>query len=87
MIWQDLVILAAQIVMLVGLWPTLRDKRRWPHPTTAVATGIALAAMALALGSLALWLSTTMVVCQSIAWLWMASGRQGGVPIEKARAG
>ena len=72
MIWQDLAILLAQAVMLVSLWPTLRDRSRWPHQTTCIVTGLALGVVAIALASLALWASTGIVALLACAWLRMA---------------
>jgi hypothetical protein len=72
MIWQDLTILAAQVVCLVALVPTLRDRTKWPHRGTAAATSAALIGMAIALGSLSLWFSTTLVAALAVAWARMA---------------
>jgi len=72
MIWQDYAILAAQGVMLIALVPTLRDRSRWPHRSTAATTGLSLAAMAMTLASLGLWLSAGIVALLSAAWGRMA---------------
>lgn len=72
MIWQDIAILAAQGVMLAALVPTLRDRTKWPHRTTAGVTSAALAVMAVTLYSLGLFASTTIVVGLTAAWAWMA---------------
>lgn len=72
MIWQDIAILAAQGVMLAALIPTLRDRSKWPHRTTAATTAGALAVMGVTLFSLDLLASTAIVACLTAAWAWMA---------------
>lgn len=74
MIWQDYAILASQAVMLIALYPTLRDRRRWPHRTTAAVTGASLIVLGLSLATLNLWLSTAIVAGTAMTWLWMSAG-------------
>jgi hypothetical protein len=70
--WQDWAILACQIVMLFALWPTLRDRARWPHPLTATMTAVALSVMGAALGSLDLYASGIITAALGFAWARMA---------------
>lgn len=72
MIWQDIAMLAAQGVMLAALVPTLRDRSKWPHRTTAAVTAGALAVMGVTLFSLELLMSATIVACLTAAWARMA---------------
>lgn len=50
--------MAAQLLLVGALIPTLRDRPLWPHKTTCEVTCASLAAMTLAFGSLGLWLAT-----------------------------
>jgi hypothetical protein len=71
MIWQDAVVLVAQLVCLVSLIPTLMDRESWPPIATTLPTGAALTAMATAFITLELYLSAVLVYGLSAAWLYM----------------
>ena len=72
MIWQDLVILGAQLTCLISLIPTLRDRSKWPPIATTLPTAIALLAMASTFLTLGLFLSAALVFGLGFAWLYMA---------------
>lgn len=77
MIWQDFVILGAQLAMLVFLVPTLRSPEHWPKRITSRVTAIALISMAIAFASLALWLSAASTAAIGAGWAYMAVSSRG----------
>ena len=67
--WEDKLILAAQIVLFFALLPTIFEKRHKPAKSTSFITASALAAMSLALYSLSAYAGALMTFVNAIAWL------------------
>ena len=67
MIWQDFVIMIACFGFAVALIPSIRGKQK-PPKSSCILTIILLAAIAISLGTLNLWLSVFAEVTSIIAW-------------------
>ncbi len=67
--WEDKLILAAQIVLFIALLPTIYDKKHKPSKSTSVVTALALAAMSVALYSLKAYTGAFMTFANAVAWL------------------
>lgn len=62
--------------MLIFLIPTLRSPAHWPKRITSRVTALALFSMAVAFGSLELWLSAAATGAIALGWAYMAFARK-----------